>query len=177
MFLQNLYPHKKLTQVMCNGHIYKISLDLLIVDDKNDPLDVPKEDADKLLQNRDAWLVAGTEKVKADRSKFKLTPILEAAPLPPVAIIPEAKKEDATKPAMEVSAVMAAQDAFEAKKQIEVKAEVKDPPIPKKGEEWADPSESYSLAWLTEAAKAYKLKFKGKDKATLVTQLKKAMYA
>lgn len=174
MQLQNLLPHKKNTTVCVNGHVYAIAQDLIIRDPAGNAVDVPQEDAAKLLANAEAWRAVGaTPAVKATREEAKAGLKLVLADGTQVA--PEGRAEDATKPAMEVSAVVAAQDAFEAKKKGEL-PEPKDPPIPKAGEEWADPLPSYSLEWLQACAKAYKVKYKGKDKAALVEKIKDAMY-
>lgn len=170
MQLQNLYPHKRGTGVCVNGHVYKIALDGIVRDEQGNPVDVPQVDAAKLLADPDAWRVLGAQPVKANRAEAKaaLKAVMSDGSTVPVA----SRAGDATKPAMEVSAVMAAQDAFEAKKQAP-----KDPPIPKAGEDWADPSPDYSLGWLQACAKAYKIKVpKGKDKAALVEKIKAAMY-
>jgi hypothetical protein len=175
MQLQNLLVHKKNTTLCVNGHIYRIADDLVIRDEKGNAVDVPQVDADRLLANKTAWRPVGAP--KPDRSAYKGTMKLVTAtgqiiPPPPP---PETRVADATKPAMEVSATIAAVDQFEAQKRGEV-AEPKDPPTPKGDEEWDDPKESYSLTWLRACAKAYKVKYHGKDKALLVEKIKAAMY-
>jgi len=170
MQLRNLHPHKKGTGVCVNGHVYKIALDGIVRDEQGNLVDVPQVDAAKLLADPDAWRELSAHPVKAHRAEAKAA---IKAVLADGSIVPLAPRaEDATKPAMDVSAVMAAQDAFEAKKQAP-----KDPPIPKAGEDWADPSLDYSLGWLQACAKAYKVKVpKDKNKAALIEKIKAAMY-
>lgn len=172
MQLQNLLQHKRNTAVCVNGHVYKIAQDLVIRDDQGNPLDVPEADAAKLLGNKEAWRPLGAPPPKREEAKAQLKVILEDGSV----VAPASRAEDVTKPAMEVSAAMAAQDAFEAKKQVDAPVS-KDPPIPAKEEDWADPSEACSMEWLTACAKAYKIKLKSKDdKAAMVKKIKAAMY-
>jgi len=172
MKLQNLLQHKKGTSICVNGHVYKIGLDLVIRDDAGNALDVPQIDADKLLANPEAWRPLNSVTAKPARAEAKAG--LKVVLADGTRVVP-VRAEDATKPAQEVSAVMAAQDAFEAKKMAD-EPTPKDPPMPKKGEDWADPEVAYSLAWLQACAMAYKIKTRGKDKATLVEKIKSAMY-
>ena len=172
MKLQNLLQHKKGTSVCVNGHVYKIGLDLVIRDEAGNALDVPQIDADKLLGNPEAWRPLNVATAKPARAEAKAG--LKVVLADGTQVVP-ARSEDVTKPAQEVSAVMAAQDAFEVKKMAE-EPTPKDPPMPKKGEDWADPEVGYSLAWLQACATAYKIKTKGKDKAALVEKIKSAMY-
>lgn len=178
MQLQNLLSHKKNTSICVNGHIYKIAQDLVIRDDAGNVVDVPQLDAEALLGNKSAWRPVGAP--KPDRSALKGTMRLVTASGQLIApreapVSPEDRTADATKPAMEVSATIAAVDQFEAQKRGET-PEPKEPPTPKGDEEWADPKESYSLTWLRACAKAYKVKYPGKDKALLVEKIKAAMY-
>jgi len=176
MKLQNLLQHKKGTSICVNGNVYKIGLDLVIQDEAGNALDVPQIDADKLLGNPEAWrpLNAATAKPARAEAKAGLKVVLADG----TQVVPASRVEDATRPAMEVSAVMAAQDAFEAKKMVD-EPTPKDPPMPKKGEDWADPEVGYSLAWLQACAKAYKCAIprnKRENKAALVEKIKAAMY-
>lgn len=174
MQLQNLLPHKRNTTVCVNGHVYRIAQDLIVRDEDGNAVDVPQEDASKLLGNAEAWRAVGATpapKLAREEAKAGFQVVLSDGTV----VAPERHTEDATKPAMEVSAVVAAQDAFEAKKKGELPAP-KDPPIPEAGGEWADPLPSYSMEWLQACAKAYKVKYKGKDKTALVQKIKDAMY-
>ena len=174
MHLQNQLPHKKNTAVCVNGHIYKIAHDRVIRDDAGNPVDVPPDDAKELLANAEAWSVMGATPAKPGHAEAKAG--LKVLMPDGSAVTPPVRADDATRPAQEVSAVMAAQDAFEAKKQADAPAP-KDPPIPKAGEDWADPLPEYSMAWLQACAKAYKVKIpKSKDKAALIEKIKAAMY-
>lgn len=180
MQLQNLLTHKKNTAICVNGHIYKIAQDLVIRDDAGNAVDVPQSDAEALLGNKSAWRPVGA--AKPDRASMKGTMRLVTAsgqliepPVTPVG--PMDRVADATKPAMEVSATIAVVDQFEAKKRGEVSEhKYQDPPIPKGAEEWADPQEYYSLRWLRSCAKAYKVRYGGKDKSILVEKIKAAMF-
>jgi len=171
MELQNLLFHKKNTAVSVNGHIYKIAHDLVIRDEEGKAVDVPQADGELLLANKTAWRLANAP--KPDRSAHKGTIKLITAT--GEVIPPPSRLDDVTKPAIEVSATIAAVDQFEAKKRGEVD-DGKDPVIPKGNAEWADPKASYSLNWLRACAKAYKVKYVGKDKASLVAKIKEAMY-
>ena len=159
MQLQNLLQHKKGTSVSVNGHVYKIGLDLVVRDASGNAQDVPQIDADKLLSNPEAWKPLNAPTVKHERSGVKAglkVVMSDGSVLAPVSLT-----EEPTKPvAVSVSEIVTP----------------KDPPIPKNGEEWADPSLDCSLAWLQACASAYKIKFKGKDKPTLVEKIKAAMY-
>jgi len=157
MQLQNRIPHKKNSQVMVNGNIYKIANDLVIRDDAGNPVDVPKADAERLLANRDAWQVMGVPKAPREVLKGTMKLITSTG-----AIIEPPKPVDVEKPAVVTATV-------ETKPQ-------EDPPIPAKGEDWADPDAMYSMKWLLACAKAYKIKYNGKDKAVLVEKIKAAMY-
>jgi hypothetical protein len=184
MLLQSLLQHRKNTGVLVNGHQYWIGADLVVRSDKaGAPVDVPAADAQKLMTNPKAWAPFDPTKQSekpapragAERPRISLISNNgDVIPPPP----PSSSTPDATKPAMEVSAVMAAQDAFEAKKAGELPAptEVADPPIPTGDGEWADPDIRFSFNWLQLCAKAYKIKYKGKDKSVLVEKIKAAMY-
>ena len=178
MFLTSLLQHKKHTSVLVNGHTYPVGEDLVVRDlTSGQPIDVPEIDATKLLKNYTAWAkwptnVSGAKPVaKIEKPRIQLvTSTGEVLPNPSPSI-PETPKS-VELPNKAASPVEVAKPVSEAKK-----VEPKDPPIPAKGEDWADPREEYSLEWLTACAKAYKLKGKlGKDKASLVAKLLKAMY-
>jgi hypothetical protein len=177
MQLRNLLKHKTNTSVCVNGHVYKIAQDLVIRDEKGEPVDVPQADAAKLLLNTDAWRQVGAVEAKANRAAAKagLQVVLADG-----SVVPPAPKVE-TPPTLASEAVVSAQTVPEAPKS-EALAETKpqaDPPIPEKGGDWADPSEDYSLEWLQACAKAYKCnipKNKHKDKATLVEKITAAMY-
>jgi hypothetical protein len=161
MQLQNLLQHKKDSQILVNGHIYKIAHDLVIRDDAGNAVDVPKEDAERLLANRDAWRPVGVPKTPREVQKGTMKLITATGDL-----IEAPKPVEVEKPAV-VAPVTA--PIVETKPQ-------EDPPIPGKGEDWADPDAMYSMKWLLACAKAYKIKKPGKDKAVLVEQIKAAMY-
>jgi hypothetical protein len=164
MQLQNLLQHKKGTSISVNGHVYHIALDLIIRDAAGNAVDVPTIDADKLLKNPDAWRPLQATKAVPARATVKagLKVILndgtQVAPASELPALPVARPVEAP--------------AVETKPQA-------DPPIPKAGEDWADPQELYSLGWLQACAKAYKCNVprnKSKDKAALVEKIKAAMY-
>ena len=54
MQLENVFPHKRNTNVTVNGNIYRIGAGGFIADGEGEPFEVPEEDAAKLLQGR-AW--------------------------------------------------------------------------------------------------------------------------
>lgn len=173
MKLQNLLQHKKGTSICVNGHVYKIGLDLIIRDDAGNALDVPQIDADKLLSNPEAWrpLDVATAKPARAEAKAGLKVVLgDGTQVAPV------RADNVAKPVQEVLT------APKSVSEVKVKAEEptpKDPPMPNKGEDWADPEVGYSLAWLQACAKAYKCNIprnKNKDKAALVEKIKAAMY-
>ena len=161
MQLQNLLQHKKGTSISVNGHVYKIGLDLVIRDDAGNAVDVPQIDADKLLCNPDAWrpLHVATAKHSRQEAKLGLKVVMsDGSQVAPAAVA--------------ITPALPPQVAVAPEKDIPT-----DPPIPKAGEDWADPSDAYSLEWLQACAKAYKVKVpKGKDKAALVEKIKDAMY-
>jgi hypothetical protein len=193
MQIQSLLPHKKGTGVLVNGHTYMVAQDLVIRDAAGAAVDVPEADATKLLTNATAWAVFNPVKApvaakpRAEKPRMALIASTgDVIPLPPVVPAQEAPvaqeipppPADSTRPDLAVSAVLAAQDAFEAKKLGELPDEgtVADPPIPGPDDEWADPEATFSLSWLQACAKAYKIKYKGKDKTALIEKIKAAMY-
>lgn len=180
MLLQNLLQHMKGKGVLVNGHVYKISSDLVVRDDAGKPLDIPEADAQKLLGNPKAWAVYNPNAAPKIVARAVEVPRIQLVTSTGDVIPPPPKSTDQTKPDLGAGAVMAAQDAFEAKKQGDLPppppVEKKDPPIPKDGEEWADPSPEHSMEWLQACAKAYRIRYKGKDKSVLVEKIKAAMY-
>ena len=182
MELQNLLFHKKNTAVSVNGHIYKIAQDLIIRDDAGNAVDVPQTDADVLLANKTAWKVANAPKATRDAHKGTIKLITDTGKV----IERETTSIPVTKPPEHVAKVGMAGHAIPPDPKA-VKAAVEppipvtkpqeDPPIPSApNEEWADPSEQFSIEWLRLCAKAYKVKYRKDDKATLVTKIKAAMY-
>jgi hypothetical protein len=177
MQLKNLLSYKKNTGVCVNGHVYQIAQDLVIRDEKGEAVDVPQADATKLLLNTDAWRQVGAAEVKKDRAAAKagLQVVLADG-----SVVPPAPKAE-THPTLAGEAPVSAQTVAEAPKAagpVETKPQT-DPPIPEKGEDWADPSTDYSLEWLQACAKAYKChipKNKSNDKALLVEKIDAAMY-
>ena len=172
MFLTSLLQHKKHTSVLVNGHTYPVGEDLVVRDlTSGQPIDVPEIDATKLLSNYTAWAKwpsATTKPVaKVEKPRIQLVTSTGEVLPPPLNPKPETPQKVVVPP-VEVAKTVA---------KVEEKVEPKDPPIPAKGDEWADPKEEYSLDWLHACAKAYKVKTKPcKDKAALVAKLLKAMY-
>jgi len=177
MKLQNLLSHKKNTAVLVNGTIYKIAHDHIIRDEQGNVLDVCEKDAKKLLANKLVWREledAETKEVKKDKIGMQKIVSRETK---------QVTNDEKTKPEIEVSQVMAAQEGeLESKPTVNepittpVKTQNGDPPIPKGEEEWADPSDKYSMNWLQKCAKAYGIVYTGKNKLMLVQKIKKAMY-
>ena len=182
MLLRNRLDHMKGKAVLVNGHIYHIGPDAVICDEAGKHLDVPEADAQKLVSNPEAWIAHDPTQAPAPRAAAPSAerPRIQLVTNTGEVIPPPPKPTDQTKPDMGVGAVMAAQDTFEVKKQGEIppppSAKFQDPPIPAEGEDWADPSEDCSMGWLQACAKAYKIRYKGKDKAALVQKIKVAMY-
>lgn len=196
MLLRNLLPTKKNTAVSVNGHIYFIGPELGIVDkETGKPVDVPQEDAAKLLKNERAWrqwdgkAPDTTKPTKPARAKGGIQLVDGSGNVIP--------KEDATKPVMDAVtkakdadntvAMQEAQEKFEASKQAdeesededegEVEDEGGDPPIPEEGGEWADPEPHYSMEWLMACADAYEVSYrKNISAAKLCEKIKDAMY-
>ena len=167
MLLQNRLQHMKGKAVLVNGSLYHIGQDLVICDDQGKHQDVPDADSKKLLANRESWLPFDPNKaskalpVASERPRIQLvTTAGDVIPPPPV-ISPVPQPVAAT----EVTP-----------KPVVVPETIQDPPIPKKGEDWADPKLGYSMAWLHACAKAYKIPYKGKTKAALIEKIKTAMY-
>jgi len=160
MFLQNLIYEKKNTRVMVNGNIYCIAHDRVIRDEAGNPVDVPEIDAKKLLVNKGTWSLMGTAKpVKpTEKPTVKLITATGAVIDPKKVEVPQETPK---------TAPLATVKATEA---------IVDPIIPKKGDEWADPDVKFSMDWLQACAKAYGVKYKGKDKAVLVEKIKTEMY-
>lgn len=173
MQLQSLLTHKKNTSVSVNGNIYKIAMDLVVRDEQGNPVDVPQTDAEKLLNNSKAWKVVGNDTGKTNRveAKAKLKVVMADGSV----VAPKTQPEIVSQLATPIPEAKAAPIATEAPKPAT--GSIQDPPIPKKGEEWADPSVNYSLEWLQACASAYQVtKSKTKDKAALVKKIKAAMY-
>ena len=159
MRLQNLLSHKKNTAVLVNGTIYKIAHDHIIRDEQGNVLDVCEKDAKKLLANKLVWRELKEEAKEVKKDEIKVTPKVEK-------IIPEIKPVVVVeKPIPEVK-----------KPEVAPKVVNGDPPIPKGKEEWADPSDKFSMEWLQKCAKAYGIVYTGKNKLMLVQKIKKAMY-
>lgn len=178
MLIQSLLQHKKNTGVFVNGHTYHVASDLVIRHPNGVPVDVPAADAQKLLANATAWApwnpnAKPAPKPVAEKPRISLISNTgEVIPPPPVAAEPKAPAPQVeTAPAAPVAVV----EPPPAPASVVV-PEVQDPPIPGKGEEWADPEVKFSLDWLQACAKAYKIKSKSKDKSVLVEKIKAAMY-
>lgn len=170
MFLQNLLPTKKNSGVLVNGTVYKIAEDCVIRDSETgEPVDVPEEDSNKLLQNLQAWREwDGKSKLLSEtRAKYRVGPsgnrVLDTRD-------EEAKKEE----------VVEEPPKEEAPKEV-VKEEAQDggdPPIPtSEDEEWSDPKEEYSIDWIKACADAYDIEYKGNiSKKKLIKRIKATMY-
>ena len=165
MFLQSLLQHKKKTAVLVNGHTYWVGEDLVVRDQTSgEPNDVPEIDATKLLSNYMAWCKwqangsATKPAAKIEKHRIQLvTATGEVLPPPSIPVVPPLATKSEASP-------------------VVVPSPIVDPPIPAKGEDWADPKEEFSLEWLRACAKAYQVKDKTKDKKVLVQKLMKAMY-
>ena len=173
MFLRNLLPHKKGTRILMDGIVYLINQEAVLCDEKGVPYDLSEAGASRFLKNKDAWTVNGapTPRIehKAPKGAIKLiTSTGEILPPPETPKTVPGAKLAQPKSVLNGSIPPPPDDS----KQVEFK----DPPIPKKGEDWADPSLSCSLEWLQACAKAYKVKSKGKSKEKILVALKAAMY-
>ena len=167
MDLINILPHKRNTTVTVNGHNYPIDGDGLCKS-------VQKEDAAKLLQNIEAWreFTGKLPGGRQERPAGARIGLLDAGgrPVPPT---------DVTDPMQDVSATLAAQDQFEAKK----RGEANPPPSeaakwvePEDGD-WPDPIDKMPIDFLRKMADAYAVKhIKRTDKSELIKKIMAEMY-
>ena len=166
MDLINLLPHKRNTAVTVNGTTYQIDRDGLA-------RGIKKEDAAKLLQNVEAWReYTGKAPTKSERPAGARIGLIgnDGSQIPP---------PDATNPAQDVSANLAAQDQFEAKK----KGEANPPPseaekyvVPEDGN-WPDPADDMPIEYLRQMAEAYEVKHSAKtSKKDLIKKITAEMY-
>lgn len=179
--LETLIGHKRGKVILVNGTEYRVGQDCQIAG-------VAPADAAKLLQNK-TWVEVGKKPAGAKTRKYSGISLLgvdgalieleptpeptkepDAPVTPPNAQNPPKPKEVPTEPVAEAIPALPP----------EVSAEpVADPPIPDldAGEEWADPSESYSIEWLHDCADAYEIEYSKKlGKGKLVERIKAAMY-
>lgn len=168
-FIQSLLQHKKNTGVCVNGHVYYVASDLVIRYPNGQPVNVVEADAQKLLTNVTAWALWNPEAKPAPKA---------VAERPRISLISSTGETIPPLPALSEGAQSApvAEPLIDEKILEPLTPEMKDPAIPGPGEEWDDPDTAYSLDWLQACAKAYKIKYKGKDKSVLVEKIKAAMY-
>lgn len=144
------------TQVLVEGTIYKIN-EVGVIHD------ISEEHANVLLENIN-WRVVG-EEVKPPKKKYS----------PPK--ITSVKLVDSNGEVIP-GQISDEEENAEAKDEAKAKADaIKDPPIPKEGEEWPDPSESYTMEWLKACADAYSISYHPNiGPVKLVEKIKKEMY-
>ncbi len=140
-----------------SGATYKVGQvgeQYLIVDEEGKPLDVPDDDAEVLLENRDAWrAVVAKAPVKAEESEKT----------------PEEPEKDAEPP----------KEPEEPKTPAEPPKEPEEPTTDSEGttEEWPDPTEEMDIEYLKKMADAYEIPYAVNiGKATLIKRIMKAMY-
>lgn len=141
MDLRNKISHKPGTSVSVNGTMYEIGADAIV-------RDVPKADADKMLQCGDEWVVHTGKKKPVLVKK-------PAAPKPPV-------EAPVVEPPEETKAETPEEPGGEA---------------PEAKPEWPEPTEDMDIGYLKQMADAHDVKYSvliGKEK--LIERLKEAMY-
>lgn len=149
------------TKILVNGTTYDIN-------DANE-VDITKAkqaDYDKLL-SCDEWHEPGDEPVGGTARRTAGIQLLDAGG----AVVDTSDPED------DVDEDNFDEDEDDFDEDEDSKPQNGDPPIPGEGEEWADPQESFSEAWLHACAAAYDVKFpKNIKPKTLCKKILGAMY-
>jgi hypothetical protein len=162
MDLLNILKDKAGTLILVNGRRYTIGTDGIA-------RGIDIEDAQKLLQNHQAWKRVGVpEKVALPGVTEKPQSVVVSLPPPlaPKPISPLPKEPPVASPA-------ASSVASPRASQTEVKFE--EPP--EENEEWPDPKESMDLEYLRQMAEAYEVKWAPRTgKKRLIQDILAAMY-
>ncbi len=167
--LENVYDHKRNTQVLVNGHIYK-------VDENGVAKGVKKKDAAKLLQGRGWRLWNGVtlkERAQARRVKRMGVGLLRGdGTAVDTAAIPDDDESTENAENEEDPGNPGADEGGDSDEDTS-----DDPPKPAEGEEWPDPTEEMSMDYLKAMADAYEVKYASNiGPGTLIERLKESMY-
>lgn len=171
--LENLYDHKRNTQVLVNGHTYK-------VDENGVAKGVKKKDAAKLLQGK-GWRLWDGQTLKeraharraAKRASTGMGLLRADGSSVELSDIPE--DDESTNAPDSGDKPTGEGEEGEGNEDDEDLSD--DPPVPGEGEEWPDPTDEMSMAYLQAMADAYEVKYaKNIGQTTLIERLKESMY-